>query len=578
MPTARGLPARVHPKRSASRLLERRTLGFLTDSLTDHYQLSLLAGAAACARAREVNVIAFAARALGLNAAVDGLVGPENVHALVATAPTLGNRIGIEGVAAYLRGLGSLPMCFIGAEVPGIPAVLSDNRSGMRDAVRHLIRVHQKKRIAFIGGIVGNAEAETRLQVYRQVLQDHGLAVDESLVGVGDFVRHAATRAMDEILGRGVGPDAVAAASDMMALGAIDALGAHGIEVPEQVAVVGFDDIEEGRFSVPTLTSVRQPLDTQGREAARIVLDALELGQPGKTVTVNLELMVRSSCGCVGGASGLGVTRPRSGGSFFEGALLQRRSLILAEIARAGQGALGWLGPNWAEKLLQALMDELRGVRPGGFRRTLEELLASSRASGGQLVLWQRVLSVLRAETRQAIGANVERLGAAEDVFHEAREAVAMAMEHEQAMARLSMAHGVRLLRESGVAFAAVRDHEELLRVLVEHLDLLGFRRAYVALREPDPKFSQLLLGWDRDLPLEPASRAPRFPTALLAPTDLRSPNEPGTWVVLPLIGRAGQFGHIILDADTGEGLVWETLCLQISTALEMCSGAGEGA
>jgi phosphoserine phosphatase RsbU/P len=576
MSTARGLPAQVHPKRSTGRLLERRTLGFLTDSLTDHYQLSLLAGAAACAKAREANVIAFAGRVLGPRAAVDGLVGPANVDALVATAPTLAYAIGIEGVVAYLRGLGNLPICLIGAEAPGMPAVLSDNRGGMQDAVRHLVRVHEKKKVAFIGGSVGNAEAETRLHAYRQVLEEHGLVVDESLVGVGDFVRHAATRAMEEILARGAVPDAVAAANDMMAFGAIDALRAHGIEVPKQVAVVGFDDIEEGRFSVPTLTSVRQPLGTQGREAARIVLDALEQRDPGKTVTVPLELMVRSSCGCAGGVSGLGVARPASGSALFETVLLQRRPLILAEMTRAGQGALGWLGPNWAEKLLQALVDELRGLRPDGFARTLEEQLENSRTSKGHLVLWQRVLSVLRAETREAIGASVERLGSAEDIFHCAREVIAAAMEHEQAMARLSMGHWLRLLRESGVSLATAHDREELVRVLVEHLRLLGFRRAYVALREPDPKYSELLLGWDRDLPLQPASPAPRFPTSELAPRDLCSPNEPGTWVVLPLIGRAGQFGHLMLDADAGEGIVWETLCLQLSTALEMCSAAGE--
>jgi hypothetical protein len=417
---------------------------------------------------------------------------------------------------------------------------------------------------------VGNAEARTRLDAYRQVLVDSGLPVDESLIGVGDFVRHGAARAMEEILDRGAAPDAVACANDMMALGAIDTLKARDLAVPKQVAVVGFDDIEEGRFSVPTLTSVRQPLTVQGREAARIALDALEQGTPGTSTTVNLELMVRTSCGCVGGASGLSVARPGSGNAFFESVLLQRRPLILAEMTRAGRGALGWLGNDWSEKLLQALIDELRGLRPDGFVRALDEVLVRSRASGGQVVLWQRVVSVLRTEARQAIGANLERLSAAEDVFHAARETIATAMQHEQALARLSVAHWVRLLRESGVALASARGGEELLTVLVDHLGRLGFRRAYVALRDPDPRYSEIVLAWDRELPLVPAEPPPRFPTTELVPTDLRSPYEPGTWVVLPLTGRSGQFGHLMLDEGLGEGLVWENLCVQVSTALEM--------
>lgn len=568
MPTLADLPASLHPRQRGGRLFERCTLGFLTDSFTDHYQLTLLAGAMAFAKAREANVIAFAGRVLGANAAQDSLVRPQNVHALVATGATLAYCIGIEGVATYLRGLGNMPVCLIGAEASGMPAVLSDNRGGMQDAVRHLVRVHDRKRVAFIGGTVGNSEAAMRLDAYRQVLLDQGLGVDERLIGVGDFVRHEAARAMEEILGRGVNPDAVACANDMMAFGAIDTLKARGLEVPKQVAVVGFDDIEQGRFSVPTLTSVRQPLMVQGREAARIVLDALQQGTAGSSMSLGLELMVRASCGCVGGTSGLSVARPSSSSEFFEGALLQRRPLILAEMTRAGQGALGWLGTDWAERLLQALTDELRGLRPDGFAHTLDALVGRSRASGGQLALWQRVLSVLRTETRQAIGANLERLGAAEDVFHAARENVATAMQHEQALARLSVTHWVRLLRESGVALAAAREPVELLGALVEHLGRLGFRRAYVALRTSDVE-SQLVLGWDRDAPLVPALPAPRFPTAQLAPHDLRHPNEPGTWVVLPLVGRSGQFGHLMLDEGSGEGLVWETLCVQVSAAFD---------
>jgi hypothetical protein len=92
--------------------------------------------------------------------------------------------------------------------------------------------------------------------------------------------------------------DAIVAANDAMALGVLDELARLGIRVPDGIAVVGFDDIEESRFGVPPLTTVRQPLYEQGRDAVRIVLDHLRKGSPAERVVRQTELVTRRSCGC----------------------------------------------------------------------------------------------------------------------------------------------------------------------------------------------------------------------------------------------------------------------------------------
>ena len=212
---------------------------------------------------------------------------------------TLGNHIGPEELSAYCERYRPLPMCSIAVPSPGIPSVLVDNATGMRDLLVHLVAAHGCRRVAFIRGPEANDEAERRYQVYRDVLGERGLAVDPELVVVGDFQRAAGARAIDVLLDERRAPfDAVVAASDSMALGAIDALRARGLRVPEDVAVVGFDDIEAARFATPPLTTVRQPLHEQGRRAVELLLAVIR-GEPvPEQVTLHTELVTRRSCRC----------------------------------------------------------------------------------------------------------------------------------------------------------------------------------------------------------------------------------------------------------------------------------------
>jgi DNA-binding LacI/PurR family transcriptional regulator len=565
------MPAHVHTKRPPPRtLVKRRTLGFLTDSFTDYYQLALLGGAMAAARDRKAGLVAFAGRVPAAETAVGSLVSTASIDGLVVTAPTMSYRMGNEAFVRYACALGPSPVCFIAGQGAGVHSALADNRGGMRAAVVHLVTAHGKKKIAFLRGYVGNPEAEERFSAYRAALEEHGIAYDEALVVVGNFERYTARDALLAVLERGIVPDAVAASNDLMALGAIDALGTRGLSVPGDVAVVGFDDSDEGRFASPTLTSVRQPLEALGRSAAKLVFEILEGGTPPPTSTVPLELMVRGSCGCEGQSSGLGRARSGLAGRSLHTWLIDRRALIAAEMTRAGHAALGRVSASWAERLLTAFVDDVRGVRPRAFMTVLDEELASSRASGGQLALFQRIITVLRDEARQA--GDAETLEAAEDKLHEAREHIAREMQHEQAALRLGLAARVRSLRNAGIDLAAVTDYDALATTLVDHVSRLGFRRAYVALADPEPGMSRLVVGWDRELPFDSVKEAQRFRTLDLIPTDLRAADDTTPWVVLPLSRGAERLGHLVLDASGGDGIVWESLCEQIAIAVVLCA------
>ncbi|KUJ43670.1 HTH-type transcriptional repressor CytR [Streptomyces sp. MBT84] len=173
--------------------------------------------------------------------------------------------------------------------------VRADNGGGARAAVRHLLE-GDRRTIATITGPLDMDVARARLDGYREALQTAGITVDEELIAVGDFTEEGGRAAMRELLRRRPHLDAVFAASDVTASGAVLELRAAGRRVPDDVAVIGFDDSIVARHTDPPLTSVRQPIEEMGRTMARLLLE--EIAQRGKghrEVVLPTELVVRKS-------------------------------------------------------------------------------------------------------------------------------------------------------------------------------------------------------------------------------------------------------------------------------------------
>lgn len=187
-----------------------------------------------------------------------------------------------DPLPAITRRLG-MPTVFGGrpgwTEARGDRSVLyvdSDNRGGARDAVLHLVELG-RRRIAHICGPLDQTASVDRLDGFRDVLID----ADPRLIIPGDFTPEGGERAMDELLDRCPELDAVFAASDLMASGALRVLRRRGRRVPEDVAVVGFDDMAQiAGWTDPPLTTVRQDVEEMGRLMARLLLRVLD-EQPG---------------------------------------------------------------------------------------------------------------------------------------------------------------------------------------------------------------------------------------------------------------------------------------------------------
>ncbi len=177
------------------------------------------------------------------------------------------------------------------------PTFISDNYNGARAMGEHLVG-HGFRRIAFIAGSDDTPDSADRLRGLSDVLQASGQTLDDVLLMRGDFGHASGYRAATQLLDLPRPPDAIFAANDQMAVGAIEAARDRGMRIPEQLAVVGFDDTDLSRYISPRLTTVRQPLRDMGRLATEAVIKSLEKQVAPRCTIMPTELVVRESCGC----------------------------------------------------------------------------------------------------------------------------------------------------------------------------------------------------------------------------------------------------------------------------------------
>jgi DNA-binding LacI/PurR family transcriptional regulator len=190
-----------------------------------------------------------------------------------------------------------IPIVVVGRPPKGTKAsyVDVDNRQGAQSAVAHLV-AGGRRVIATIAGPQDMAVGIDRLTGFRGALVEAGLASDPTLEATGDFTQESGAAAMRRLLAARPDLDAVFAASDLMAAGALSTLAAAGRRVPADVAVVGFDDSPFARTTTPQLTSVRQPIEAMGHEVARLLVDAVEASDPvPRRVILATELVRRAS-------------------------------------------------------------------------------------------------------------------------------------------------------------------------------------------------------------------------------------------------------------------------------------------
>lgn len=217
----------------------------------------------------------------------------------------------VDGLVVLARSLSRRDLMDIARTVPVVTLatrsaprpldfVAADNRGGARAMTRHLIETHGYRDLAFIAGPAQSPDSNERFAGYREALAEAGLPVPSRPDARGGFTESGGGRATVQLLEtRKRPPRALVMGNDEMAITAMQVLAAHGLSVPRDVAVTGFDDITSARHVRPTLSTVRQPMRQIGETAVELLLERIGQPQaPRRTHTLPTEVVLRRSCGC----------------------------------------------------------------------------------------------------------------------------------------------------------------------------------------------------------------------------------------------------------------------------------------
>jgi PAS domain S-box-containing protein len=564
----------IRSNRSRNR---RPTIGFLTPHIgADALVADVWSGMLKAAEDHNVNLIGFLGGELRshrefqdqANVLYD-LAKSKNISGLVLWGSALRNFIGSEAFNKFCARFSPLPI----VELDEIPksGIESYGYRGMRLAITHLIEGHGCRRMAFIPGAAGNSEAQYRYQAYLDVLRAYNIPFNPDLVAPPDYWdessgKNAVRMLLDQ---RHVTFEAIVAANDRLAIGAIEALQERNIRVPYDVAVVGFDNNPDGQYITPPLTTVPYPTEAMGQRAIRTVLARLNGEAVGEQVGIPVNLVIRQSCGCINPAvaqAGIApVVKPEVGD---ETSLVARKDVILTAIEPFLEDP-AWR--SWAEQVLDAFLIEL--VRPSAkvFLSTLDNVLSRVAAGNGDVAGWQNALSMLRCQTLGSLG-DVDMRFHAEELLGQARVLVGETTRCYQGHQVLQAEQQARMLHEISAKLISTFDVNELINVLVKELPRLNIPGCYLALYEhPDApmEWARLLLAYQEQRQIPLASEGVRFPTRDLLPEEFWPHSKRVSLVVEALYFQQQQIGFVLFEVGPRDGKLYEILRKQLSSALQ---------
>lgn len=230
------------------------------------------------------------------------LVTKGNADGILLATNTFCQNVPFEKWEGLVKELATIPLVSIGAKIPGISSVVSENRQVFKNLLAHLADVHHKKNILIMLPDCSSMDIAIRYESYIEFLKERGIPFNEKNV---IYANYTFEEAKDKILklcsGKEIWFDAIATCSDDLAFGCISALQDLGIRVPEDVAVTGYDNQHRCNYSVPPLASIDQQMEQQSYEAASLLADKIENpSSPAREISVPSVPVYRESCGCTG--------------------------------------------------------------------------------------------------------------------------------------------------------------------------------------------------------------------------------------------------------------------------------------
>lgn len=459
-------------------------------------------------------------------------VGPANTDGLILIAPSQANNV----QAQFVRNMREAGHPMVYAEVADIgPAVSLDNAAGIRQSVQHLYE-HGHRRIAFIGGYSRwRGDSLERQEAFYGALREMNLENDSRLFAEGRFTFPGGYSAMRQILQSGAPFSAVVASNDESAVGAMQALREAGKRIPQDVAIIGFDNRFESRNQTPPLTTVSQPAYEIGWASLELMLRRLAGDAGVETVErVPPRLVIRESCGCshVSQASSL---RPDTSNDEWVNAI---SDAVHAKVGQLRYPAIH----EMTSQLVDGFYQSVEKHDPALFDRVLDSILERVSPLDEDAQAWQVAIHLLRHRWLLQAGpdARYNAVLAWLDTAH------LRISDCAQAQLLRYFSRQNYFTRQLSLLFADLNEAvtlPPLQLILDRYLPELGIRHGRLVLYDTSGDSS---LAWSL---LPAASVGARFPTHSFPPPGMYSDSEPYHLALLPISIQKKPIGYVAFDA-----------------------------
>ena len=475
-------------------------------------------------------------------------IGPLNTDGLIVFSP-----LHSAARSQYVQDLitAGHPVMFIGSGENG-PSIVADNSGGIIEAVGHLVQ-HGHKRIAFIAGSPDDMQGDTgdRLRAYQAALVSHGLESDPWMVAYGRHVYDGGSSAMQQIMESGADFTAILASNDESALGAMQVLKEAGRSIPQDVAVIGFDNRLEGATQEPALSSIHVPLFEMGHRAVELLLQHLEgTAELGGTVKINTRLVTRESCGCSGPKDlpDWIETTPETPCLDNETHRLQLAQAITTTVLNQAQN----MSENECQSLCRGLVESLAASIAHNdrsvFLSALEEALHKTVAGDDAAHIWQDAITLLQKCLVNAPFPSATSSMLVGCILDQARLNISAKMQQQHRHMLVDQRLSNSRLSLLTASLQTALDETRIYEILAQHLPDMDIHMALIVLFEADGDDP---VAWStlRNV-TAPEQDQIRFSSQEFPPNGLFGKDQPIQLALIPLVDQTGQLGFVVFGTE----------------------------
>lgn len=504
----------------------------------------------------------------------------EIIDVLILIPSILENFLPPQDVSKLIENIRKqVPVVSLSSVVEDIPSLLINNRTGVQSAVEHLFNEHGYRRIAFMSGPADNHESIVRKEAFLDKMNSLGCPVQDEWLMEGDFTEPTAHRiAWDKGQAWVKDLDAIITANDYMAIGIIRSLKNQKFSVPDDLAVIGFDDFDKAPYLEPPLSTIRQPFRKMVRKAVDIALDLCENKETPEEVYFDTELVIRASCGCTDFVIEEAINK-------------EFRNVATSSVQ---EDLRGLIEGKYNSEIQDRLESPLRKIyaffaneipstdKNHVFLKLLEDVIDKEYTQHRFLPDWHYLFTLLLNYLEISLPQKIKQWRFT-GIFERSQYFISRKIrkwEGFQAILKDELTLPLRSLQQN---MAMVFDYKGMVETLAEWSRFLNLKNCFVSLYTGEdsvegiyssvPEKLKMIMAYkDGVLQKQATVENPLvYPTLNLWPKEYKPRPQGKAWTIGPLYNRDKVYGLVISEVSSWYASINETIRHQLSVTLHSC-------